>query len=96
VTETTERADASNTYACARDYQLFGPGPKRISGFETLNVTGGPQVDYVGNATKHLPLVQAETSPEIAFIPVQFSPAITLPTLSDSSACRCAPPAILL
>ena len=28
------------------------------------------------NVTKHLPRVQAETSPEIAFIPVQFSPPL--------------------
>jgi SAM-dependent methyltransferase len=33
----------------------IGPGAKRISGFETFNVVGGPQVDYVGSATKRLP-----------------------------------------
>jgi len=33
----------------------LGPGPKRIPGFETLNVIGGRQVDYVADATRRLP-----------------------------------------
>ena len=33
----------------------IGPGANRIAGFETLNVIGGRQVDYVGNATQRLP-----------------------------------------
>lgn len=32
----------------------IGPGPRRIPGFETLNVVGGYQVDYIGDATKKL------------------------------------------
>ena len=33
----------------------IGPGPQRVEGFETLNVVGGPQVDYVADATRSLP-----------------------------------------
>lgn len=33
----------------------IGPGPKRIPGFETLNVVGGANVDYVWNAERPLP-----------------------------------------
>lgn len=33
----------------------IGPGAKRLAGFETLNITGGPQVDYIGDATGGLP-----------------------------------------
>jgi SAM-dependent methyltransferase len=33
----------------------IGPGPERIPGFETLNVVGGANVDYVWNAGKWLP-----------------------------------------
>lgn len=33
----------------------IGPGPERIEGFETLNLVGGRQVDYIGDATKGLP-----------------------------------------
>lgn len=33
----------------------IGPGSKRIPGFETLNIIGGPQVDYVANAVSKLP-----------------------------------------
>lgn len=33
----------------------IGPGRKRVSGFETLNVVGGRQVDYVADASKRLP-----------------------------------------
>jgi predicted SAM-dependent methyltransferase len=32
----------------------IGPGVRRIPGFETLNVVGGYQVDYIGDATKSL------------------------------------------
>jgi len=34
----------------------IGPGTFRISGFETLNITGGPLVDYVADASLPLPL----------------------------------------
>jgi SAM-dependent methyltransferase len=33
----------------------IGPGARRIPGFETLNLVGGPQVDYVVNAASKLP-----------------------------------------
>jgi ubiquinone/menaquinone biosynthesis C-methylase UbiE len=33
----------------------IGPGPARIPGFETLNVVGGMNVDYVWNAERELP-----------------------------------------
>jgi len=33
----------------------IGPGAQRIAGFETLNITGGRQVDYVADATHKLP-----------------------------------------
>lgn len=33
----------------------IGPGPKRIPGFETLNIVGGANVDYVWNAERRLP-----------------------------------------
>jgi SAM-dependent methyltransferase len=33
----------------------IGPGPQRIAGFETLNITGGRQVDYIADATRGLP-----------------------------------------
>jgi SAM-dependent methyltransferase len=33
----------------------IGPGPQRIPGFETLNVVGGRNVDYVWNASRRLP-----------------------------------------
>jgi len=47
VTETTERADASNTYACARDYQLFGPGPKRVLALDGGGVRGAITVAFL-------------------------------------------------
>jgi SAM-dependent methyltransferase len=42
----------------AQRYLEIGPGPTRIAGFETLNVVGGPQVDYVCNATARLPFLK--------------------------------------
>ena len=33
----------------------IGPGRKRIENFETLNIVGGPNVDYVYDAAKQLP-----------------------------------------
>jgi SAM-dependent methyltransferase len=33
----------------------IGPGPQRIDGFESLNVVGGANVDYVWNAARRLP-----------------------------------------
>lgn len=33
----------------------IGPGPQRIEGFETLNLVGGPQVDYIADASRELP-----------------------------------------
>jgi len=33
----------------------IGPGPRRIQDFETLNIMGGRQVDYVRDAAKNLP-----------------------------------------
>src|SRR5690606_25973079 len=32
----------------------IGPGRERIPGFETLNIIGGRNVDYVGDASKRL------------------------------------------
>lgn len=33
----------------------IGPGPKRVPGFETINVVWGKDVDYVADASKSLP-----------------------------------------
>lgn len=33
----------------------IGPGPKRVPGFETINVVWGRDVDYIGDASKKLP-----------------------------------------
>ena len=33
----------------------IGPGPERIDGFETLNIIGARNVDYVGDAAKRMP-----------------------------------------
>ena len=33
----------------------IGPGPRRIQGFETLNVVGGRNVDFIWDADRHLP-----------------------------------------
>jgi SAM-dependent methyltransferase len=33
----------------------IGPGPRRLPGFETLNVVGGRSVDYIADASKRLP-----------------------------------------
>lgn len=33
----------------------IGPGPKRIEGFETVNIVYGRDVDYIADATKSLP-----------------------------------------
>lgn len=38
-----------------RRYLEIGPGSSRIPGFETLDVVGGPNVDYVYDASKKLP-----------------------------------------
>lgn len=38
----------------------IGPGPKRLKGFESLNVVAGVEVDYVWDASRHLPF-QSET-----------------------------------
>lgn len=33
----------------------IGPGPRRVPGFETINVVWGRDVDYIGDASKKLP-----------------------------------------
>lgn len=33
----------------------IGPGPRRVPGFETINVVWGRDVDYIGDASKRLP-----------------------------------------
>ncbi len=33
----------------------IGPGPRRLPGFETLNVVGGRNVDYIADASQRLP-----------------------------------------
>ena len=33
----------------------IGPGPRRVPGFETINVVWGHDVDYIGDASKRLP-----------------------------------------
>ena len=33
----------------------IGPGPRKIEGFESLNVVGGTNVDYLWNASRRLP-----------------------------------------
>lgn len=40
----------------------IGPGNRRIQGFETLNVVGGRNVDYVWNAERRLPFRQGAFS----------------------------------
>jgi uncharacterized protein len=47
VTETIGSADASDTYACARDYQLFGPGPKRVLSLDGGGVRGAITVAFL-------------------------------------------------
>ena len=44
--ETTERAGATDSYACARDYQLFGPGPKRVLALDGGGVRGAITVAF--------------------------------------------------
>lgn len=39
------------TYRCLE----IGPGNERIRGFETLNIVGGSDVDYIADASKRLP-----------------------------------------
>tara|TARA_R110002074_G_scaffold308361_11_gene479186 strand:- start:1186 stop:1878 length:693 start_codon:yes stop_codon:yes gene_type:complete len=36
-------------------YLEIGPGRERVPNFETLNVVGGLQVDYIANASEHVP-----------------------------------------
>jgi SAM-dependent methyltransferase len=43
--------NARNSIRCLE----IGPGPRRLPGFETLNVVGGPNVDYIADASKRLP-----------------------------------------
>jgi hypothetical protein len=45
--ETTERAGATDSYACARDYQLFGPGPKRVLALDGGGVRGAITVAFL-------------------------------------------------
>ena len=33
----------------------IGPGPKRVPGFETINIVWGEDVDYIGDVSKQLP-----------------------------------------
>ena len=45
---------ARNAGKTVRQLEI-GPGPNRIPAFETLNVVGGPAVDYVADASKGMP-----------------------------------------
>ena len=45
--ETTEHAGATDSYACARDYQLFGPGPKRVLALDGGGVRGAITVAFL-------------------------------------------------
>ncbi len=47
VTETTDQTDLSHTYACSRDYQLFGPGPKRVLALDGGGVRGAITVAFL-------------------------------------------------
>ena len=49
--------------AAKRERRLeIGPGPRRIEGFETLNVVGGRDTDYVYDAAKRLPFANGTFS----------------------------------
>lgn len=37
----------------------IGPGPKRVPGFETINVVWGRDVDYIGDASKKMPFASS-------------------------------------
>jgi uncharacterized protein len=47
MAETTASAQVSEDYACARDYQLFGPGPKRVLALDGGGVRGAITVAFL-------------------------------------------------
>jgi patatin-like phospholipase/acyl hydrolase len=47
VTETAAAGELSQTYHCARDYHLFGPGPKRILSLDGGGVRGAISVAFL-------------------------------------------------
>jgi uncharacterized protein len=47
VTEISKPTEASDTYSCARDYQLFGPGPKRVLALDGGGVRGAITVAFL-------------------------------------------------
>jgi hypothetical protein len=47
VTHTSESTATSDGYACARDYQLFGPGPKRVLALDGGGVRGAITVAFL-------------------------------------------------
>jgi len=54
ATKKTRRNLRNNQNNSNRQLEI-GPGPRRIEGFETLNIIDGFSVDYVHDATKPLP-----------------------------------------
>jgi SAM-dependent methyltransferase len=55
----TEKNLAKNEGKANRKLEI-GPGDKRISGFETLNIVDGPTTDYILDAAKKMPF-QSDT-----------------------------------
>lgn len=49
------RINMKNNLKKSNRYLEIGPGNERIPGFETLNITGGKNIDYVLDAAKPLP-----------------------------------------
>jgi hypothetical protein len=47
VTAITTADDLSHTYGCARDYHLFGPGPKRVLSLDGGGVRGAISVAFL-------------------------------------------------
>jgi hypothetical protein len=47
MSEIAAPADAADAYACARDYQLFGPGPKRVLALDGGGVRGAITVAFL-------------------------------------------------
>ena len=51
---TTQRNIRRLKGSCDRKLEI-GPGPQRIPGFETVNITSGSDIDYICDATKRMP-----------------------------------------
>jgi hypothetical protein len=47
VTDTSKPSETSDIYTCARDYQLFGPGPKRVLALDGGGVRGAITVAFL-------------------------------------------------